>query len=245
MGATPLDELPREGVFRLRGLEMTRLETFTDAAFAFALTLLVISLEPPTTSAELGKALREIPAFLGSGTLLMMFWWGHHSWSRRYGLDDGVTVLLSCLLVFTVLIYVVPLRFMFGMLFMSIELITGLPVGPAELQITGPGEVNTMFAIYGVGFTAMASSITLLYVHAWRRRSALELSGAETFETVSEAGVWLILLLTGSLSALLGLALGDSIPGAPGFVYMILPVATPLYARRRNRRRAELFGPIP
>lgn len=245
MARTALDELPRKGAFRLRGLEITRLETFTDAAFAFALTLLVISLEPPTNWSAMETALREIPAFLASATLLMVFWWGHHEWSRRYGLDDGPTVLLSCLLVFTVLIYVVPLRFMFGILFLSIEMFTGIPIGSDSLEVTGPADVNTMFAVYGVGFSAMSSSIALLYAHAWRQRSALELSPSEVFETVSEAGVWLILAAVGVLSTLLGLALPTSFVGVPGFVYMILPIATPLYALRRNRRRTALYGPLP
>jgi len=44
-----LEHLKRDGSgFRLRGLQMTRIETFTDAAFAFALILLVVSLDPPT-----------------------------------------------------------------------------------------------------------------------------------------------------------------------------------------------------
>jgi hypothetical protein len=38
-----LDSLPRLKGFRLRGIEMTRLETFIDAAFAFAVTMLVIA----------------------------------------------------------------------------------------------------------------------------------------------------------------------------------------------------------
>jgi hypothetical protein len=38
-----LDALPRLRGFRLRGMEMTRLETFIDAAFAFAITMLVIA----------------------------------------------------------------------------------------------------------------------------------------------------------------------------------------------------------
>jgi len=38
-----LDSLPRLGGFRLRGIGMTRLETFIDAAFAFAITMLVIA----------------------------------------------------------------------------------------------------------------------------------------------------------------------------------------------------------
>jgi hypothetical protein len=38
-----LDSLPRLGGFRLRGMEMTRLETFIDAAFAFAISMMVIA----------------------------------------------------------------------------------------------------------------------------------------------------------------------------------------------------------
>ena len=38
-----LDALPRLKGFRLRGIAMTRLETFIDAAFAFAMTMLVIA----------------------------------------------------------------------------------------------------------------------------------------------------------------------------------------------------------
>ena len=40
-----LDSLPRLRGFRLRGLEMTRLETFIDAAFAFSVTMMVISVD--------------------------------------------------------------------------------------------------------------------------------------------------------------------------------------------------------
>jgi hypothetical protein len=38
-----LDSLPRLRGFRLRGMKMTRLETFIDAAFAFAISMLVIA----------------------------------------------------------------------------------------------------------------------------------------------------------------------------------------------------------
>ena len=41
--STELDALPRLTGFRLRGMEMTRLETFIDAAFAFAISMLVIA----------------------------------------------------------------------------------------------------------------------------------------------------------------------------------------------------------
>jgi uncharacterized membrane protein len=49
--------------FRWRGGEITRLEGFSDAVFAFALTLLVVSLEVPHTFDELLDTIRGFPAF--------------------------------------------------------------------------------------------------------------------------------------------------------------------------------------
>jgi uncharacterized membrane protein len=40
-----LSTLPVEGSVRQRGEQVTRLETFVDAAFAFAMTLLVVSFD--------------------------------------------------------------------------------------------------------------------------------------------------------------------------------------------------------
>jgi hypothetical protein len=176
--------------FRLRGMNMTRIETFTDAAFAFALTLLVISMDPPTTMASLDGALRQIPAFLLSGSLLMMFWSGHHNWSRRFGLDDATTIVLSCLLVFTMLVYVYPLRFMFSSMMAWIGDMVNLPLGPERdsLGIHTLEDVNRMFVIYGLGFIAMSSAIILLNLHAWGKRDLLELDAVERHATRSELG---------------------------------------------------------
>ena len=50
--------------FRDRGGETTRIEAFVDAAFAFALTLLVISFdEIPESYEQLVDALKGVPAF--------------------------------------------------------------------------------------------------------------------------------------------------------------------------------------
>jgi hypothetical protein len=45
--------VPPEPHFRWRGGEITRLESFTDAVFAFAVTLPAVSLEVPRTFEEL------------------------------------------------------------------------------------------------------------------------------------------------------------------------------------------------
>lgn len=227
--------------FRLRGLAMTRIETFTDAAFAFALTLLVISLDPPADFAALRAALQAVPAFLLSATMLMMFWWAHHQWSRRYGLDDGMTIVLSALLVFVVLVFVYPLRFMFGLMIAWLGGMAGVSVG--GVTVGGPEDVSRMFVLYGIGFVAMSSSIVLLNVHAWRRRAGLALNAIERHETRATIGAWLIVTSAGLVSIGVAVATPPTLLGLPGWVYATLAIVMPLYGRAMDRRRGAVESP--
>src|SRR6266704_574815 len=102
-----LDSLPRLRGFRLRGIAMTRLETFIDAAFAFAISMLVIAAQQiPDNIQTLLAAFKNVPAFVASIVVLGIFWRGHWLWSRRYGLEDGVSIFVSWALLVTVLIYI-------------------------------------------------------------------------------------------------------------------------------------------
>ena len=49
--------------FRLRGNQVTRLESFSDAVFGFALTLLVVSLDVPKSFDDLVDTMRGFTAF--------------------------------------------------------------------------------------------------------------------------------------------------------------------------------------
>src|SRR5262245_25183091 len=84
--------------FRMRGREGTRLESFSDAVFAFALTLIVVSLEVPKSFADLIGVMRGFPRFALCFTLLATIWNTHYKFSRRYGLDDRITRFLTCVL---------------------------------------------------------------------------------------------------------------------------------------------------
>src|SRR3954454_20951608 len=69
-----LDALPRLRGFRLRGIEMTRLETFIDAAFAFAVTVMVIAADRvPEDIDALLAAFKNVPAFIASVFVLGIF----------------------------------------------------------------------------------------------------------------------------------------------------------------------------
>src|SRR6201985_126189 len=73
-----LDALPRLRGFRLRGMEMTRLETFIDAAFAFAISMLVIVAQQiPDDIETLLAAFKNVPGFVAGTIVLGIFWRGH------------------------------------------------------------------------------------------------------------------------------------------------------------------------
>src|SRR5262245_1117717 len=99
-----------EGHFRWRGGgEISRVEGFTDAVFAFAVTLLVVALEGPRTFEGLLDVVRGFPAFIICFTFLMIFWNAHFRYHRRYGLEDVFTRVLTMAILVLVLFFVYPL----------------------------------------------------------------------------------------------------------------------------------------
>src|SRR5216110_217499 len=146
-----LDALPRLGGFRLRGMQMTRLETFIDAAFAFSITMLVIATQQiPDDIKTLLAAFKNVPAFIASIIVLGIFWRGHWLWSRRYGLEDGISILISWAMIVTILIYMYPLKAIFSSMWF---LLSGGAVGH-RLGAHSELQVRAVFAVFALGFTA-------------------------------------------------------------------------------------------
>lgn len=100
----------REGDFRIRGREISRVEGLSDAVFGFAIALLAISLEVPKTSGEVLHALRGVGAFAITFLLLFTLWRAQYTFFRRYGIEDTKLVLLTGMLLFVLLIFMYPLR---------------------------------------------------------------------------------------------------------------------------------------
>jgi len=86
--------------FRWRGGDISRLEGLADAVFAFAVTLLVVSLEVPETFDELLHVLRGFFAFAVCFAILFWVWFDHYRFFRRYGLADGYTTTLTGVLLY-------------------------------------------------------------------------------------------------------------------------------------------------
>lgn len=235
-----LSQLPVEEGFRLRGEQVTRLETFVDAAFAFAVTLLVVSFQSmPHTFAELYDALRRLPAFLAGFAILALFWNAHDRFSRRTGLEDARAKALGLLLVAATLFYVYPLRMVMsaGMHFVS----GGW--APSELAVRSLWEFQLIFVIYGVGFATLGGILAALNGHALQCAEALRLDGAERAVLRGEVRTHLVLVACALLSIALALLLApDSrwTQSLPGFAYALLGVALPWLAARNRRQVAGL-----
>lgn len=224
-----------------RGESTTRVEAFVDAAFAFALTLLLIAGDHiPSSVQALLQALKELPASALSFMLILKFWSGHVRWTKRYGLDDVLTNRLSLLLVFLVLVFVYPMRMVFDAL--CNQLSAGFLPATFEAAIT---DIPVLFIVFGVAFGSMSLVMSSLYLHAWRQRDVLQLSQAERIHTRIDGLSWLLASVISTfsiMSALLIPARPESgwWMGFPGFVYFSLNVSAPLLKSMADRRVARL-----
>ncbi len=227
-----LAKLPMKDDVRLRGLEMTRLETFCDAAFAIAVTLLVIADGTiPESYGELLAALKDVPAFLFSFAIIVTVWIAHRRWSRRYGLEDGWTTLISLAMVFVMLVYVYPLRMM-ASAFMSF-----LSGGFLPSNITYENrDLAGLFVVYGLGFAFQTSLLALLYFRALRAQQMLLLDEIESLRTRHEIFDHGILAATGLISAIVAAVLPAPLGVLAGFVYIALPVTMPLVSVWHGRQ---------
>src|ERR1700686_1766308 len=123
--------------FRWRSHEISRTEGLSDAVFWFAIPLLVVSREGPRTFSELMYAMRGFGAFAICFTLLFIVWFNQYKFFRRYGLEDTTTLLLNAILLFVVLFYVYPLKFLF-------TLIVNMFMGGGGQQTLPSGVVERM-----------------------------------------------------------------------------------------------------
>lgn len=196
-----------------------RIDNFTDAAFAFAVSLMVIGgTGAPENFDALVGALGDLPAFAFGFAVMAMFWLSHVRWRRIRGEGDWLSTLLTLVLIFLTLVYVQPLRAM---------------AGATSLWFTGQGRMfggslEGLFAVYGTGFVAMSLTMAALWSEPLRE-TALGAQGRGNAK--GERGIWLILASTGLASILLSLTrYGEW----AAMLYATLPLTIWLFVRRHD-----------
>lgn len=223
--------------FRFRGHEVRRIEAFSDAVFAFAVTLLIVSLEVPKSFEELMVTMRGFFAFGVSFVLLMLIWYEQNIFFRRYGLDDLKTIVLNCILIFLVLFYVYPLKFLFTLVFSDqIYLSQNSPF------IIQDRDVPHLMIIYGIGYILIYLLFTFMYRHALKKAKELELTPKEIYDSKTKLYKNYILISIGILSILVALFISPGKAGIAGFVYMLIGPALSFFYSLRKKRKHKLFS---
>ncbi len=215
-----------------RGRDISRLEAFSDAVFGFSATLLVVSLEVPRTFPGLMNDLRGFASFAISFGALILLWVVHNGFFRRYGLQDGWTVALNSILLFVILFYVYPLKYMAGSL-------ASLMGGSGDYRLATLDDLSALFVVYGLAFAALFLCYSLMYLHAWRIRGQLTLDNDEAWQAAFLFRHYLIFAMMGFFSVLAALVHFGLRYGVPGWMYALLGPFCWAHGMWSQRRREE------
>tara|TARA_B110000438_G_C15616168_1_gene564419 strand:+ start:141 stop:854 length:714 start_codon:yes stop_codon:yes gene_type:complete len=204
-----------------RGGDISRLESFTDAVFAIAITLLVVSHDVPKNFYEFKSVMWGFVGFGVTFTMLVFIWLTNFKFHRRYGLEDGVTIFLNSLFIFLVLFFIYPLKFLAQVLINFGILNRGFGID-FNIGFSGGFEYYDIFIIYGLGGFAIWFVIILMYLHAYNMREILDLDSNELEITkgtiLANSIVCLVILVSITLAIF-------EVGHWPGLIYLLI---TPL-----------------
>jgi uncharacterized membrane protein len=220
----------------LRGREVSRLEGFSDAVFGFSLTLLVVSLEVPETFAELQRILVGFPAFAVTFTLICWVWYEHYLFFQRYDLEDGPTIVLNCILLFIVVFYTYPMKFIFT------RLVSGslLGVGPGIGDGMNAANGRLLMAVYSGGFVALFATFMLLHWNALRQRRTRSFDALMIFDARASVRRHSISVGVGIASVVIALALPIDYLAYAGLIFFLMGPAHAVFGYINGRNREQL-----
>jgi uncharacterized membrane protein len=163
---------------------------------------------------DLRALLRGLVPFALTFAMVCWIWWEHNVFFRRYGLQDAWTAFLNCVLLFVVLFYVYPLRFLTTLLFGG----RARELADADWQL--------VMLTYSSGVLLVFVVFILMHWRAWRQRAELQLDESERltlkFSTRAHASSVAV--------ALVSLLLVFVLPDQPAWAGMVYFFMGPLHA---------------
>src|SRR5882724_4726058 len=146
--------MPHAIPFRNRAHVVSRIEAFSDVIFGFAISLLVVSLEAPKTYAQMLEMLHGFLPFAICFWIFIDIWFEHHHFYKRYALQDSTTMALNTFLLFVILFYVYPLKYMFTLF------TQGILGQRIDLPASGAAFLYT---VYGIGVASVFWLLAAMY----------------------------------------------------------------------------------
>jgi uncharacterized membrane protein len=200
--------MPNTIEFRHRAHEVSRVEAFSDVIFGFAISLLVVSLEAPKSYAEMMTVLRGFLPFAFCFFIFIDIWFEHHEFYKRYAMHDRTTMIINTVLLFVVLFYVYPLKYMSLLI---------VHAGHDDLTLQ---QSVMLYTIYGIGFAAVFWLLSAMFARAYAKREELGLNEVEIIDTRESIYDNFFMGCFGVLS----LVLAYVVPQFAGLVYFLIAI---------------------
>ena len=181
-----------------------RVEAFSDGVFAFAATLMVVTLDMDDNLWLTGAKAINFISFGASFFVLVMLWKIHYNFFRRNSYIDNWIIAFNSVLLFVVLYYVFPLKSLINS-WIGLQKITA-------------DDLASLFVMYGFGFAMIFLCYALMYYRAYRKTRSLQTS----IDLLFYAQHFSIYVLVAILSIILGVLKVGINFGAPGFFYGLL-----------------------
>ena len=180
----------------------SRIEAFSDGVFAFAATLLVVSVGTQAESSILQVDWMVFLSFGVSFFALVGLWSVHYNFFRRTNYMDNMIIGLNAVLLFLILYYIFPIKSL-------INSWTG------ALQINAD-EFSSLFQLYSLGFLLIFTCYALMYLRVYKKANN---SNMTHLFYARHFGLFVLVALISIIVAKLQLGLYY---GLPGIVYALL-----------------------
>jgi len=217
----------KEGT-RWRGHEVQRIEAFTDAVFAFAITLLAVSLEVPKSFDELLETMKGFVGFAITFGILFLFWYRQYIFFRKYGIDDRPIIVMNGVLLFSVLFFIYPFKFMS---YLIVTMVFDFR-DESMHRIINIEKVPELLSLYFFGIGLMNGTLGLMYRHALKYRLHLQLDEAEETEAIRQYLIGIFSISAFSIAILLLFILPPGMTSFSVIPVFFLPILNRVMKRK-------------
>ena len=167
--------------------------------------MVVVSLDVPESFEVLKENLFGFFSFAVSFLGLILIWKVHYNFFRRIEKIDNWIIALNMALLFVILFFVYPLKFL-----------SNLTIGKGDIK--SAQELSELFQLYGLGFTLIFLFISLMYLYASKSKSDIS-NRVEMRYYSRHFGIFVIVGVISIIIAKLNLGMSF---GLPGFAFSLL-----------------------
>jgi uncharacterized membrane protein len=200
--------------FRWRGHEVSRIEDFSDSVFAITIALLLVSVEVPDTFEQLSKHMKGFIGFSFAFAFLIYLWHAHYLFFRRFGFRSVAIIWLNGILLFLIMFYSYPLKFLINLIFSF--------SGGNTVSLSSPQEFEQLMVIYGLGMMAIFLLLIVMYRYALNKKDEIELNAFEILGCKAKMVEYAVMVFWGTVSVTMSLSLPYEYLPYSGMIYFMI-----------------------